>query len=161
MAGVLYTRQRVYNESLILDPEKFTKMLEEAEPLLKGFFNQLVVRTNPQTKNNMTNKKNKRRLVLFYYFLAGLNNKFINGIKAEVGFLLDAFGTSSSTIETLASVGLTVRRITITRQKAQHSEGHTTTVRRFLINNISICKYIKMFKGFVLQLKLNHLFLTE
>ncbi len=138
MAGVLYIRQRVYNKSLILDPKEFIKMLEKAEPSLKGFFNQLVVRTNPQTKNNMTNKKNKRRLVLFYYFLAGLNNKFINGIKAEVGFLLDASGTSSSTIETLAGVGLTVRCITITRQKAQHSEGHTTTMGRFLTNNVSI-----------------------
>ncbi len=138
MAGVLYTRQRVYNESLILDPEEFTKMLEEAEPLLKGFFNQLVVRTNPQTKNNMTNEKNKRRLVLFCYFLAGLNNKFINKIKAKVGFLLDTSGTSSSTIETLAGVSLTVRHITIARQKAQHSERHTMTVERFLTNNVSI-----------------------
>jgi hypothetical protein len=138
MAGVLYTRQRVYNERPILDPEEFTKMLEEAEPSLKGFFNQLVAGTNPQAKNNMTNEKNKRRLVSFCYFLAGLNNKFINGIKAEVGFLLNASGTSSSAIETLASAGLTVRRITIARQKAQHSEGHTTTVGRFLTNNVCI-----------------------
>jgi len=104
MVGVLYTRQRVYNESLILDPEEFTKMLKEAELSLKGFFNQLVVRTNPQIKNNMTNKKNKRRLVSFCYFLAGLNNKFINKIKAKVGFLLDASRTSSSTIETLTGI---------------------------------------------------------
>ena len=113
-------------------------MLEKAEPSLKGFFNQLVVRTNPQTKNNMTNEKNKRRLISFCYFLAGLNNKFINKIKAKVGFLLDTSGTSSSTIETLAGVSLTVRHITIARQKAQHSEGHTMTVERFLTNNINI-----------------------
>jgi len=105
---------------------------------LKGFFNQLVVRTNPQTKNNMTNEKNKRRLVLFCYFLAGLNNKFINRIKVKVGFLLDASRTSSSTIETLTGAGLTIRCITIARQKAKHSEGHTTIVRRFLTNNVSI-----------------------
>ena len=61
---------------------------------------------------HLTNEKNKKRLVSFCYFLAGLNNKF----KAEVGLLLDASGTSSSAIETLAGAGLTVRRETIARQ---------------------------------------------
>jgi len=49
----------------------------------------------------MTNEKNKVRLVSFCYFLAGLNNKFINRVKVEVGFLLDASEISSSAIETL------------------------------------------------------------
>ena len=48
MAGVLHTRQRIYNERLVLDPEAFKNMLEESEPSLKGFFNQLVAGTNPQ-----------------------------------------------------------------------------------------------------------------
>jgi len=138
MAGVLYTRQRVYNERPILDPEDFKKMLEEAEPSLKGFFSQLVAGTNPQAKSQMTNEKNKKRLVSFCYFLAGLNNKFINGVKAEVGFLLDASGTSSSAIETLAGAGFTVRRETIARQKARHAEVHTTTVGEFLSENVGI-----------------------
>ena len=47
------------------------------------------------------------------YFLAGLNNKFINGIKTDIGFLLSALGTSASTIDTLANAGLTIRRETI------------------------------------------------
>ena len=42
MAGILYTRQRAYREKPIFDPEEFKKMLEEAEPLLKSFFDQLV-----------------------------------------------------------------------------------------------------------------------
>jgi len=109
MAGVLYTRQRSLNEKPILDPDEFKKMLEESVPALKGFFNQLVSGTNPQTKSHMTNNNNRKRLVSFCYFLAGLNNKFINGLKAEVGLLLDASGTSSSAIETLANEGLAVR----------------------------------------------------
>ena len=90
MAGVLYTRQHInmYNERPLLDPEDFKNMLEGAEPLLKGFFDELVAGTNPQAKSHMTNNKNKKRLVLFCYFLAGLNNKFINGVKAEIGHLL-------------------------------------------------------------------------
>jgi len=118
MSGVLYTRQRVFNKKPILDPEDFKNMLEKAEPSLNSFFDQLVARTNPQAKNHMTNEKNKKRLVSFCYFLAGLNNKFINGVKAEVGLLLDRSGTSSSTIETLAGAGLMVRRETTARHKA-------------------------------------------
>ncbi|CAG8600518.1 779_t:CDS:2, partial [Ambispora gerdemannii] len=67
---------------------------------------------------------------------AGLNNKFINGVKAEVGLLLDASGASSSAIETLAGAGLTIRRETIARQKTQHAEAHTMTVGEFLLKNI-------------------------
>ncbi|CAG8695824.1 1493_t:CDS:2, partial [Gigaspora rosea] len=84
MAGVLYTRQHVYNERLILDPDEFKKMLENSEPLLKG-----------------------------------LNNKFINSIKAEVGLLLDASGAFLLAIETLAGAGLTVRHESIAKQKAR------------------------------------------
>jgi len=115
--GVLYTRQRVYHEKPIFDLEEFKKMLEKAKPLLKGFFDQLVAETNPQAKSHIINKKNKARLVSFCYFLAGLNNKFINKVKAEVGFLLDASEISSSAIETLAGAGLMVRCKTIARQK--------------------------------------------
>src|SRR6266498_2177938 len=131
IAGVLYTRQRVYRKKFILDLEEFKKMLKKAESLLKGFFEQLVVRTNPQTKSHMTNQKNRTRLVSFCYFLAGLNNKFINGVKVEVGLLLDLSGTSSSAIETLANAGLMVRRETIARHKAQHAGVHIMMVKSF------------------------------
>ena len=137
MAGVLYTRQRVYNERPIFDPNEFKKMLEEAEPSLIGFFDQLVGGTNPKAKSHATNEKNKKRLVSFCYFLAGLNNKFINGVKAELGYLLDASGTSSSAIETLADAGLTVRRETIARHKTQHAKTQAMTVGNFLSNNVS------------------------
>jgi len=86
----------------------------------------------------MTNEKNKVRLVSFYYFLAGLNNKFINGIKAKVGFLLDASETSSLVIETLADAGLTVKHETIVRQKTCQVEAHTVTLGKFLLENVSI-----------------------
>ena len=115
-------------------------MLEEAEPSLKGFFDQLVAGTNPQTKSYMTNDKNKKRLVLFCYFLAGLNNnnKFINGVKAEIGYLLDASGISSSVIETMTGAGLTVRRMTIARQKVRYTDVHTMTVDKFISENVRL-----------------------
>lgn len=135
MAGVLYTRQRSLNEKPILDPDEFKKMLEESEPALKGFFDQLVSGTNPQTKSHMTNNNNRKRLVSFCYFLAGLNNKFINGLKAEVGLLLDASGTSSSAIETLANAGLAVRQEMIAKHKTQHAKTHSSTIDDFLSDN--------------------------
>ena len=39
-------------------------------------------------KNHITNQQNKKKLVAFCHFLAGINNKFINGVKTEVGFCL-------------------------------------------------------------------------
>ena len=83
-------------------------MLEREELKLQGFFNELIAGTNPQKKNSVTNRQNKKKLVMMYYFLAGLNNKFINSVKTEVGFLLDMSETSASTVETLANVGLTI-----------------------------------------------------
>ncbi len=86
----------------------------------------------------MTNQKNRTRLVSFCYFLAGLNNKFINRVKVKVGLLLDSSRMSSLAIETLANAGLTVRHETIARHKAQHAGIYTMTVKRFLSENISI-----------------------
>ena len=86
----------------------------------------------------MTNEKNKVRLVSFCYFLAGLNNKFINKVKAEVGFLLDASKISSSAIETLANVGLMIRCETIARQKTRQAEAHIVTLEKFLLKNINM-----------------------
>ncbi|RIB21464.1 hypothetical protein C2G38_2176506 [Gigaspora rosea] len=72
--------------------------------------------------------------------LRGLNNKFINSVKAEVGLLLDASGASSLVIETLEGAGLTVRRKTIARQKAWHVQAHIEIVGAFITENPSCPK---------------------
>ena len=51
MAGVLYTRQRVYNEKPMFNPDEFKRMIEEAEPTLKGLFDRLYAGTNPRAKS--------------------------------------------------------------------------------------------------------------
>ena len=86
MSNVLYKKQRKDGEKLIYDPDEFKKMLEEEEPKLRGFFDELVASTNPQSLT--ANQQNKKKLVAMCHFLAGINNKFINGVKTEVGFLL-------------------------------------------------------------------------
>src|ERR1044071_6995497 len=85
----------------IYDPDEFKQMLEKEEPKLQGFFDELIASTNPQKKSFIINQQNKKKLVAMCYFLAGLNNKFISDVKADVGFLLNASGASASTIETL------------------------------------------------------------
>ena len=59
----------------ILDPDEFQAMIGNVEPSLANFFDQLYIGTNPHNKSHMTNTKNRRRLVLFCYFLAGSTNK--------------------------------------------------------------------------------------
>ena len=86
----------------------------------------------------MTNEKNKKRLVLFCYFLAGLNNKFINGIKAEIGYMLDGAGASSSAIETFAGAGISIRRETVMRHKKKQENTHNDTVSSFVLEHVRI-----------------------
>ena len=120
----------------IYDPNEFKQMLEKEEPKLQGFFDELIASTNPQKKSFIINQQTKKKLVAMCYFLAGLNNKFISDVKADVGFLLNASGASASTIETLSNAGLTVRRETIQRQKHQLANSHQQTVKDYMIENV-------------------------
>lgn len=141
MTGVLYTKQRKENQDPIFDPDEFKTMLEDTEPSLKGFFDSLYAGTNPTSKSHMTNEKNKKRLVMFCYFLAGLNNKFINGIKAEIGYMLDDAGASASAIETFAGAGISIRRETVTKHKKRNELIHSETVGEFVSEHVSINIY--------------------
>ncbi|CAG8659052.1 23205_t:CDS:2, partial [Gigaspora rosea] len=66
-----------------------------------------------------------------------LNNKFINRIKAAIGFLLNSSGASFLAIKTLASVGLMVRYETIARQKAQYIEVYMETNKNLVALNMN------------------------
>ena len=88
-------------------------MLETADADLIGFFDELYKGTNPDTKSEKTNNNNKRKLVSLCYFLAGINNKYINGIKVNIGSYLKTSGASSSSIDTLANLGLSVSQRTV------------------------------------------------
>ncbi|CAB4443973.1 unnamed protein product [Rhizophagus irregularis] len=80
MSNVLFKKQHKDYEKPIYDPEEFKKMLEKEEPKLQGFFDE--------------------------FYAAGFNNKFISDVKEDVGFLLNASGTSVSAIDTLSNAGL-------------------------------------------------------
>jgi len=111
-------------------------MIEKEEPKLQGFFDEFFAGTNPQKKYSTTNQQNKKKLVIMCYLLAGFNNKFINGVKKDVGFLLSVSGTSTLAIETLSNAGLTIRRETIQKQKIQLANLHQQTVKDYIVDNI-------------------------
>ena len=58
-----------------------------------------------------------KQMKIISYFLASINNKYINGIKADIGSYLQTSGASSSSIDTLANIGFSVTRKTVNRQK--------------------------------------------
>jgi len=160
MAGVLYAKQRKENQGLILNPDEFQVMLGNAEPSLSSFFDQLYVGTNPHNKNHMTNTRNRQRLVLLCYFLAGLNNKFINGVKAEIGYLLDSAGVSSTALETIAGAGISIRRETVARYKKKQEANHIDTAGMFRSEHVSM-KFIKRNYIYILLLVLMYLILLD
>src|SRR3990170_3511187 len=136
MSNILYNNQHKLNQKPIYDPKAFETMLETADEDLIGFFDELYVGTNPDTKSDKTNENNKKKLVSLCYFLASINNKYINGIKVDIGSYLETSGASSSSIDTLANIGLSVSRRTVNRQKTLISEDHQYTVNDYCLQNI-------------------------
>jgi len=117
MSSILYKNQRSFKQKPIYDPNEFKNILEIADADLIGFFDELYEGTNPANKSEKTNNNNKKKLVSLCYFLASINNKYINGIKVEIGSYLQTSGASATSIDTLANLGLSVSRKTVDRKK--------------------------------------------
>ena len=136
MSNILYNNQHKLNQKPIYDPKAFETMLETADEDLIGFFDELYVGTNPDTKSDKTNENNKKKLVSLCYFLASINNKYINGIKVDIGSYLQTSGASSSSIDTLANIGISVTRKTVNRKKINISNEHEQSVDDYCLQNI-------------------------
>ncbi|CAB4385929.1 unnamed protein product [Rhizophagus irregularis] len=158
MSNILYKNQRVLKQKTIYDPDEFKIMLEEADTDLIGFFDELYKGTNPNTKSDKTNNNNKKKLVSLCYFLASINNKYINGIKADIGSYLETSGASASSIDTLANIGLSVSRRTVNRQKTYISEDHQIPIHnpkgvdfKLIIDYIDVSFMSKLEKSYYQQ----------
>ena len=88
MSNILYNNQYKLKQKPIYDPIDFKTILEIANKDLIGFFNELYAETSPNKKINKTNESNKKKLVSLCYFLASINNKYINSFKANIGSYL-------------------------------------------------------------------------
>ncbi len=124
MSNILYNNQYKLNQKPIYDPIVFKTMLETADKDLIRFFDELYIETNSDTKSNKTNESNKKKLVSLCYFLASINNKYINSIKADIGSYLQTSNASSSFIDTLANIGISVIRKTVNCQKINISNEY-------------------------------------
>ena len=71
-----------------------------------------------------------------------LNNKFINGVKTEIGYLLDSAGVSPTALETIAGAGISIRRETVARYKKKQEANHIDTAGMFGSEHVSM-KFIK------------------
>jgi len=127
MSNILYKNQRQLNQKPIYNPIVFD---------LIGFFDELYAGTNPNTKSDNTNKNNKKKLVSLCYFLASINNKYINGLKADIGSYLQTAGASASSIDTLSNLGFSVTRKTVNQQKSLIANEHQETVDNYCLQNI-------------------------
>jgi hypothetical protein len=136
MSSILYKNQRILGHKTIYDPDEFKNMLKIGNAELIGFFDELYQGTNPKFKSDKTNNNNKKKLVSLCYFLASINNKYINGIKADIGSYLETSGASASSIDTLANIGLSVSQRTVNRQKTIISENYQETVNSYYLQNI-------------------------
>ncbi|PKY58932.1 hypothetical protein RhiirA4_513897 [Rhizophagus irregularis] len=136
MSSILYKNQRLLKQKTIYDPDEFKNILEIADADLIGFFDELYEGTNPANKSEKTNNNNKKKLVSLCYFLASINNKYINGIKVEIGSYLQTSGASATSIDTLANLGLSVTRKTVDRKKKIISDEHEQSVDNYCLQNM-------------------------
>ncbi|RGB25884.1 hypothetical protein C1646_675236 [Rhizophagus diaphanus] len=137
MSDILYTNQRQLNQKPIYDFTNFKIMLEKADKRLIGFIDKLYKGTNPTNKSEKTNSSNKKKLVSLCYFLASINNKYdINGIKVDIRSYLQTSDASSTSIDTLANIELSVSRKTVDRHKKILSDEHQETVDNYCLQNI-------------------------
>src|ERR1044072_7000555 len=102
MSNILYNNQHRLNLKLIYDPIAFKNMLETTDKDLIRFLDELYAGTNPNTKSDKINENNQKKLVSLCYFLASINNKYINGIKLNIRSNLQTSEASFSSIDTLA-----------------------------------------------------------
>jgi len=87
LSKTLYKRQRQLQLEIELDPKKFQDMIEENEPQLKGFFDELIDIFLPSNMSDDSIENCKKSLVGFCYLLSGLGNKFNNSLQLEIGLI--------------------------------------------------------------------------
>src|SRR5437016_12050040 len=136
MSNILYNNQHKLNQKPVYNPTTFKIMLETADKDLIGFFDELYMGTNPHTKSDKTNENNKKKLVSLCYFLASINNKYINSMKADIGSYLQTSGASASSIDTFNNLGLSVTKRTVDRKKLLIANEHQETVDNYCLQNI-------------------------
>ncbi|KAF0386545.1 hypothetical protein F8M41_011372 [Gigaspora margarita] len=137
---VIYNQQRKFENNPEYNPIKFKQMLEQNEPKLIGFFDELVEGLIPKTRSFYNQEEAKKSIVSFCYLFAGLRNKFANSYKLDIGLYLALAETSYRGIDVLSNTGLTVSSKTVLRYKQQIVEDHFKKICNYFNENMD-CLY--------------------
>jgi len=110
----LYICENKENKPTLYLFDKFWEIMEEKDVRLKFFFDELYFSSNPLSKNKDSQAWVKKQLLFICYFLCEIRNKFVNNAKRDLAMYLDSTGTSNTSIDTLANLGVTTTSRTIT-----------------------------------------------
>jgi hypothetical protein len=136
LSNILYIRQRQLNLDIELDPEKFKEMVEQHEPKLAGFFDELVNIFLPSNRSMHNLENSKKSLVGLCYLLSGLSNKFNNSLQLEIGLYLSSSGASAECIDVMARLGISVSYKTVERHKKKIVKDHLNKINKYFEENI-------------------------
>src|SRR6185369_8818138 len=118
-----------------LDPENFKNMIEQHEPELKGFFDELthIFLSSKKSRDNKDSIENaKKSLVGFCYLLVGLKNQQNNSLQLEIGLYLSASGATVECIDIMSRLGISVSYKTLDRHKKNISSNHKEKINKYL-----------------------------
>src|SRR6266487_4521299 len=132
IAKIFYEREYNNKEGPIYEFDEMRTLLQEIEPSLRGFFDQLYLAARPFERNEQTMDRMKRLMVFICYLLASLNNTKINSFKFNLAFYLDLVGTSNEGLNTMANLGATTTSRAVDRKKKQVADEHKKYVENAL-----------------------------
>jgi len=132
MAKVLYEREYVQKENPIYDFDEMRELMEEIEPALKDFFEQLYIAARPSERSNQMIDRMKKIMLFICYLLFSLNNTKITAFKFDLAYYLDSAGTINEGLNTMANLDVTMTSRSIDRKKKQMSDAHKEYVKNAL-----------------------------
>jgi hypothetical protein len=136
LSDSLFYLQRDFNLNLELNPDKFRTMIENYQPILVGFFDELIEMFVPANRSEFNKENAKKNVVVFCYLLAGLRNKFINSLQLEIGLYLSSSGATVESINLLSKMGISVSHRTVERFKETIETHHSNKIVDHLLNNV-------------------------
>jgi len=102
MAKFLYDREHAKQEHPMYTFDEMRESLEQHEPRLKDFFDQLYLAARPHERNHQIMDRMKKIMVFICYLLASLNNTKTNAFKFDLAYYLNSVGTTNEGLNTLA-----------------------------------------------------------
>jgi len=112
-------------------------MIEQFDSRLQGFFDEMVDALIPERRTDDNKEAAKRSIVMFCYLLVGLQNKFTNSLKLDLGLYLAGSGTSSNAIDMLSRIGITTSYRTIENYKKLLANTHPQKINEYFVINVS------------------------